>query len=1228
MGRTWHIAALLSWLLLSTTAVRGQSISYMIPDIGTPGMNTYVEIIGPHDQPGNFGSDGFWANNPGDQLRVECVNPADSVKVTIGPLVVGWNGRMIATQIFVHPDLRPNSDSWQGVAPEFVVPLHVRLNGTVQNSVTFYILRPQPAITTTSDGTIGSGGVWGLRSPRGAMIVDSLILNGSQYGISTADCDPATPGNQGFLPAVILSRGPVRTGGSALIAVDANDKHGGPGGGGGGGNFCDWSGSGSDGGDGFTGGGPGGRNRSGNPLGSDEFRNPGIGSGAFIAGTGGSMNGLIGGNTPAYEASGGGTGHPFGSSGTGCGDGSRCNPPGGYGGGSGQQQQQSGGGGGYATAGLSSRNGNGGQVHGNAFIVPLAGGSGGASGNPQLAFSCSGDGGGGGGALRLFAPTLDGNLITANGGGGGNGASGDGGSGSGGAVSLECKLPSGIWKVRAEGGNGAGPRGGAGRIRLDGPMSWYSNALPAEESMSQGPSTDTTQFVRRQFTLTGTGDGEDIRLMIKSDRMPWTEVTTITGYGTDWSHDFILPSEDNVYYIAALQRVTAPSSESFTARPQFVLSQAAANIIIARTMPELQAASRRQLPGIVCEQEIMDTTTVANIGDGVLVITDASFAGARGFALIAPAAFPVNVNPGETLTLVVRFTRQAGQRGTVSDTLLIASNDPAPGPFPVVYDIVVDEAELSASLAAVDFPDVVLCEGGVTDATFDLVNTGTVPLRVLPPQIGGDPAFSIVSPAPGVWPLSLAPGMVLPIQLRVSHVAAGSLSGFIRFTADDAGCNVENDISLTARALDVVVEMETPGELPRLRCFGEISETGVIIRNTGDVDVLVTGITPPDPVFVVLSPAAPFPLAVGEEREVRIRFSADNPGSYGGQLRVRLDRCDLQIERDISGTRDSLGLQLPAVDFGLLRAEMLPVIRIVRVVNSGSVAVTIASATDVPPFRIVGGLPVNLPPGAGADLQVQFDDPAADGTYTEAMPLEVIPACSASLLDVTGMRGTASVELLVDTLSAEPGDLVELAVYLRNANNLTLFGASAIRASLRYRSSLLVPTADPVGTIVGDERVMELTIPLVTDANDVALRLPFMVTLGDAEETALVLSDITPVGGDLTVRSTDGHFTLLGICREGGTRLFDGAVQVQLKQNRPNPFNPVTEIEFVLIERGETRLRVFDALGRIVATLADGYFEPGTHVRSFNADGLPSGIYFAVLETPTIIRQRRMLLLK
>lgn len=1220
--------ALIPLLVLTSPEARPQAISYIIPDIGTPGMNTYVEVIGPRDLPGNFGADGFWYNNPGDNLRLECVNAADTGKIVIGPLIVSWNGRMISAQIFVHPDLLPNSDNWQGLSPEFIIPLHVRYNGVTQNAATFYIVQPQPAITSSANGNLGSGGVWGLRSRSGAMIVDSLELLGGSYGISKADCDPAMPGNQGFLPAIILSKGPVRTGTGTLIAVDADTKHGGPGGGGGGGNFCDFTGNGADGGDGFTGGGPGGRNRSGNPAGSDEFRKPGTGTGADIGNTGGSLNGVPGGSAPAYEASGGGTGHPFGFSGEGCADGAGCNPPGGYGGGSGQQQTQAGGGGGYATAGVSSRNGNGGQAHGNDFIVPFAGGSGGASGNPQMAFSCSGDGGGGGGALRLYASQLDGHLFTALGGGGANGASGDGGSGSGGAVLLESRLPSGIWKIRAEGGIGTGPRGGAGRIRMDGPMGWSSSSLPVEESLVFGPSTDTTTFVRRMFTLTGTGDGSDIRLLLKSDRMPWTDIGTLSGYSDNWTIDIDLPAIDNVYYLAALQHVDSPSSDQYLAKPAWVMSQAAANILISRTAPEIVAEGSRQLRGMVCDDVRFDTMMVANAGDGVLLISDVDFMnGTRGFELVEPTLFPLSIDPMQSVRFITRFTRQPGQSGLVSDSLFIASNSPGASPLLIPHIIQVDIADFSVSMTDVVFPTVVICETAVASASVELRNTGTVPLRMLLPSIA-PPAFELISPAPAAWPLTLQPGANIQVRLRVLHSVPGSLGGTLRFATDTDGCGRTADVGLSALSENVEIFVSDVPDFTPLRCAQESADETIVIRNDGDLDVIVEDLISFNSAFTVISPAVPFPLVRGAERNVLLRFAPAFPGTYTGALRVGIDRCSLMIDRAMHGQRDSIGLQVTSVDFGLQRVEDLPVMVRTTVTNSGNVPITITSATNVAPFRIASGLPVNLVPASSVDLMVMFEDPGVDGEHNQTLLLQHIPSCDEIGIPVHGIRGTAIVDLVVDTLSAEPGQVVDIPVYLRNAQSISLFGATGIRAKLRYRSSLLVPTGAGIGTIIGDERVLDLNIPLVTDANDVALRIPMMVTLGDAEQTVLQLTDVESVGGELTVNVVDGRFTLLGICRDGGTRLFDGGTQVQLKQNRPNPFNPSTHIEFVLIERGRTVLQIFDAMGRLSATLLDELLEPGVHFREFDARGLPSGVYIAVLRTPTVIKHRRMLLTK
>ena len=71
--------------------------------------------------------------------------------------------------------------------------------------------------------------------------------------------------------------------------------------------------------------------------------------------------------------------------------------------------------------------------------------------------------------------------------------------------------------------------------------------------------------------------------------------------------------------------------------------------------------------------------------------------------------------------------------------------------------------------------------------------------------------------------------------------------------------------------------------------------------------------------------------------------------------------------------------------------------------------------------------------------------------------------------------------------------------------------------------------------------------------------------------------------------------------------------QFKLYPNYPNPFNPSTQISFSLAEYGATTLRIYDLLGREVATLVNGQLAPGNHTVNFIGSGLSSGIYFVRL---------------
>ena len=83
-----------------------------------------------------------------------------------------------------------------------------------------------------------------------------------------------------------------------------------------------------------------------------------------------------------------------------------------------------------------------------------------------------------------------------------------------------------------------------------------------------------------------------------------------------------------------------------------------------------------------------------------------------------------------------------------------------------------------------------------------------------------------------------------------------------------------------------------------------------------------------------------------------------------------------------------------------------------------------------------------------------------------------------------------------------------------------------------------------------------------------------------------------------------------------------------LAQNYPNPFNPSTEIRYSTSEHVYTTLKVFNALGREVKTLVDGYVDAGEHTANFVADNLPSGTYYYTLKAGSFTQTKRMVLAK
>ncbi|UCC78960.1 MAG: T9SS type A sorting domain-containing protein [Candidatus Zixiibacteriota bacterium] len=95
---------------------------------------------------------------------------------------------------------------------------------------------------------------------------------------------------------------------------------------------------------------------------------------------------------------------------------------------------------------------------------------------------------------------------------------------------------------------------------------------------------------------------------------------------------------------------------------------------------------------------------------------------------------------------------------------------------------------------------------------------------------------------------------------------------------------------------------------------------------------------------------------------------------------------------------------------------------------------------------------------------------------------------------------------------------------------------------------------------------------------------------------------------------------------ENGNNLFPNIFI--LHQNHPNPFNAATAIRYSLPYESEIRLSIYNILGRKIEILFEGTQNPGEHIITWDASHLPSGIYFARLETRCRTENIKMVLLK
>jgi hypothetical protein len=83
-----------------------------------------------------------------------------------------------------------------------------------------------------------------------------------------------------------------------------------------------------------------------------------------------------------------------------------------------------------------------------------------------------------------------------------------------------------------------------------------------------------------------------------------------------------------------------------------------------------------------------------------------------------------------------------------------------------------------------------------------------------------------------------------------------------------------------------------------------------------------------------------------------------------------------------------------------------------------------------------------------------------------------------------------------------------------------------------------------------------------------------------------------------------------------------------LLPNYPNPFNPSTKISWQVPVGSWQTIKIYDVLGKEIATLVDEYKPAGSYEVEWDASNYPSGVYFYQLKADSFIEIKKMILIK
>jgi WD40 repeat protein len=583
-----------------------------------------------------------------------------------------------------------------------------------------------------------------------------------------------------------------------------------------------------------------------------------------------------------------------------------------------------------------------------------------------------------------------------------------------------------------------------------------------------------------------------------------------------------------------------------------------------------------------------------------------------------PNNIPFFINSNEKKIIWLRFKPEVV--GSINGELSCYFNGPD---SPLLVNLKGEGIESNPKIQAGNISfESLICEQH-TQSSIPLSNSGMKELVVYHAEITGtnDNDFKII---PVFSQMTIPPGETINLNIIFKPTGTGKRNADLILKSNSS---IDSVLSIPLTSVKDSVAL-LPEELIidlGYLCPDETKDTLITIRNSGTIQT--SGYAFPTDGLSVADPG--FIIETGNTLTKPFRFAGKtNEGKFNEVITITDSICGYTRTVEITGEVSLPNVEVETSEFKTLKGKYVD--KTVKITNTGEREIIIQNPPAFsPPFELIDNpFPLIIPAGESKEFTVRFT--ATDTLKTEFnFNVHAEPCGVETGFTLTGTGVIARARLRAGDAEGYAGDIVEIPVYLDGAENISMTSSTKFNTDLLFNSTLLSPKSHPQNLLNDNTGSVALKdLPLTGIAGEEIARIKFIAGLGNAEYSPVYFSNIEADGGDIDFDTVGGSFRLLGVCKEGGSRLINNTGTGQLISVKPNPAEETIEIELELNEAGENRLYISDLLGCEVKKILYGNLNKyGYRKLTINISDIASGIYLVVLQTPTG-RQSVMMLKK